>query len=179
MLTIASSLKEATLTTTYSSYFILPSGNTDVKPMDPSVKKWIKWMRIVQLVLRCLELLCSVGLLVMMILIRKVDASTGWILRVVVSCGRNVVHSEKVLTSFSLALPFSTQSTVSITWEGSLLEEPQHHLRPICYSQLSSTYPLCHFMSSALWFRRLRNLHGLRSFLTRILSLYLLRWSSI
>lgn len=39
-------------------------------------------MRIFQLVLRCFELLCSIGLLVFMILIRGVDASTGWIMRI-------------------------------------------------------------------------------------------------
>lgn len=65
------------------SYLILPYGNTDVKPMNPSVKAWIKWMRIIQLVFRCLEILCSVGLLVMMILIRGVDSATGWIMRIV------------------------------------------------------------------------------------------------
>lgn len=52
--------------------------------MNPSVKKWVKWMRIIQLVLRCLELLSAGGQLVMMILIRNVDASTGWIMRIVV-----------------------------------------------------------------------------------------------
>lgn len=67
----------------FSSYLIVPYGNTDAKPMSPSVKTWIKWMRIIQLVFRCLEILCSVGLLVMMILIRGVDSATGWIMRIV------------------------------------------------------------------------------------------------
>lgn len=52
--------------------------------MNPSVKKKIKWTRIVQLVLRCLEVIVSIGLLVIMILIKGVDASTGWIMRIVV-----------------------------------------------------------------------------------------------
>ena len=51
--------------------------------MNPSVKKWVKWMRIVQLVLRCLELLCAIGLLVLMILIKGVDATAAWIMRIV------------------------------------------------------------------------------------------------
>jgi len=72
-----------------SSYLIVPYGNTDAKPMNPSVKKWIKWMRIAQLVLRCTELLCASGLLVMVILIRGVDVSTGWIMRVAVSTSQN------------------------------------------------------------------------------------------
>lgn len=40
-------------------------------------------MRIIQLVLRILEILCSIGLLVFMILIRGVDSATGWIMRIV------------------------------------------------------------------------------------------------
>ena len=52
--------------------------------MNPSVKKWIKWMRIVQLILRCLEMLCAIGLLVLMILIKGVDVAAGWIMRIVV-----------------------------------------------------------------------------------------------
>jgi hypothetical protein len=73
------------LTLARSSYLILPYGNTNVKPMSASVKKWVKWMRKVQLVLRCFELLCAVGLLVVLILIKGIDATTGWIMRIVVS----------------------------------------------------------------------------------------------
>jgi hypothetical protein len=72
----------------HSSYLILPYGNINAKPMSPSVKKWIKWMRIVQLVLRCFEIIAACGLLVMMILIRNVDEITGWIMRIVVSVCR-------------------------------------------------------------------------------------------
>ncbi|KAK0129158.1 hypothetical protein ONS95_001094 [Cadophora gregata] len=65
------------------SYLILPYGSSTATPMNPSVKKWIKWMRIIQLVLRCLELLTALGLLALMILIKGVDASTGWVMRIV------------------------------------------------------------------------------------------------
>ncbi|KAF4636380.1 hypothetical protein G7Y89_g1688 [Cudoniella acicularis] len=65
------------------SYLILPYGKTNSKPMNPSVKKWIKWMRIFQLFLRCLEVLAAGGLLAMMIIIRGVDDVTGWIMRIV------------------------------------------------------------------------------------------------
>ena len=68
----------------HSSYLILPYGNINAKPMNPSIKKWIKWMRIIQLVLRCLELPCAIGLLVLMILIKGVDVAAGWIMRIVV-----------------------------------------------------------------------------------------------
>jgi hypothetical protein len=69
----------------HSSWFIPASANTKAKPMNPSVKKWIKGSRSLQLVLRCFELICSVGLLVLMILIRDVAQTTGWIMRIVVS----------------------------------------------------------------------------------------------
>ncbi|KAH7384886.1 hypothetical protein BKA64DRAFT_748368 [Cadophora sp. MPI-SDFR-AT-0126] len=65
------------------SYLILPYGSSTATPMNPSVKKWIKWMRIIQLVLRCFELIAALGLLVLMILIKGVDASTGWVMRIV------------------------------------------------------------------------------------------------
>lgn len=77
-----------------SSYLILPYGNTNATPMNPSVKKWIKWMRIIQLVLRCLEILAACGLLVMMILIRNVDNITGWIMRIVVSVVNSFIVAE-------------------------------------------------------------------------------------
>ncbi|KAG9249328.1 hypothetical protein BJ878DRAFT_579589 [Calycina marina] len=65
------------------SYFFVPTGRNGINPMRASVKSWIKWARICQLILRCLELIVSCGLLVMMILIRNVDATTGWIMRIV------------------------------------------------------------------------------------------------
>jgi hypothetical protein len=69
-----------------SSYVVLPYGNTIVKPMNPSVKKWITYMRIVQLVLRLMEMLSAIGLLVTMILITNVEQATGWLIRIPVSC---------------------------------------------------------------------------------------------
>ncbi|TVY46906.1 hypothetical protein LOCC1_G003386 [Lachnellula occidentalis] len=65
------------------SYLIVPYGNINAKPMNPSVKKWVKWMRIFQLVLRCFEILCAIGLLVFLILLRGMDAAAGWIIRIV------------------------------------------------------------------------------------------------
>ncbi|TVY39760.1 hypothetical protein LSUB1_G003359, partial [Lachnellula subtilissima] len=65
------------------SYLIVPYGNTNAKPMNPSVKKWVKWMRIFQLVLRCFEILCAIGLLVFLILLRGMDSAAGWIMRIV------------------------------------------------------------------------------------------------
>ncbi|CZR62234.1 uncharacterized protein PAC_12131 [Phialocephala subalpina] len=73
------------------SYLILPMERTNAKSMDPSVKKWIKWMRIIQLVLRCLEILGAVGILVMMILISGVSTATGWIMRI--TAGVAILHT--------------------------------------------------------------------------------------
>jgi hypothetical protein len=55
--------------------------------MNPKVKVWVKWMRITQLVLRCLQVLCAGGLLAFMIIIRGMDDTTTWILRIAVSRG--------------------------------------------------------------------------------------------
>jgi hypothetical protein len=85
------------LTLVFSSYLIVPYGNTSVAAMSPTVKKWVKWMRIVQLVLRCFELLCAGGLLAMLIPIKGIDISTGWIMRIVVSyskCFTQDVHTD-------------------------------------------------------------------------------------
>ncbi|PQE29109.1 P-loop containing nucleoside triphosphate hydrolase protein [Rutstroemia sp. NJR-2017a BBW] len=64
------------------SYLIVPYGNINAEPMDPSVKKRVKLTRWALLGLRCVQLPVAVGLLVIMILITGVNASTGWILRV-------------------------------------------------------------------------------------------------
>lgn len=69
----------------HSSWYIPASADTSIKPMGSSVKTWVKWTRIVLLVLRVFEFLCSVGILVLMILMKNVYFSTLWIMRIVVS----------------------------------------------------------------------------------------------
>ncbi|KAG9238869.1 hypothetical protein BJ875DRAFT_366999 [Amylocarpus encephaloides] len=64
------------------SFLILPYGNTSAKPMSPSVKVWVKWTRILQLVLRILQVLCAGGLLAFMIILRGADNVTAWIMRI-------------------------------------------------------------------------------------------------
>ncbi|KAI9054994.1 hypothetical protein LZ554_002137 [Drepanopeziza brunnea f. sp. 'monogermtubi'] len=64
------------------SYLVMPFGQSTATPMKPSVKEWIKWMRIIQLGFRCFQLVAALGLLVLMILIKGVDAAAGWIMRV-------------------------------------------------------------------------------------------------
>lgn len=71
-----------------SSWFIPASADNGTKPMKPNVKKWIKGTRIAQLILRCFELISSAGLLALMIMMKNVYFSTLWIMRIVVSIGR-------------------------------------------------------------------------------------------
>ncbi|CAL3965437.1 unnamed protein product [Diplocarpon coronariae] len=73
------------------SYLVMPYGASNAIAMRSSVKQWVKWMRIIQWVLRCLELIAALGLLVLMILIKGVDISTGWILRI--APGIAVLHT--------------------------------------------------------------------------------------
>jgi hypothetical protein len=56
--------------------------------MKPSVKKKVKAARIVQLILRIIELLGAVGLLVTMVLVTGIDPVTGWLMRIPVSAGK-------------------------------------------------------------------------------------------
>ncbi len=127
--------------------------------MNPSVKKWVKWMRIVQLVLRCFEILCAMGLLVLMILIKGVDVTAGWIMRIVVSFSP-ACDSVRALKHRSLPSQSCTHSTASITWEGSPPEEHPLLLPPTCSSHPSSMSPLCPSMPSLHWSPRPRIADG-------------------
>lgn len=135
-----------------SSYLILPYGNVGAKPMNPSVKKWIKWMRIFQLVLRCFEVLCAIGLLVFLILLRGMDSVTGWIMRIVVGYLHIINFPlRQILTFYSPALRYFTLFMVYTIWDENQMEEPQQLQRHICYLPHSSTYLSYHFMLSRLW----------------------------
>lgn len=50
-----------------------------------SKKWWIKTMRVVQMVLRIVELIGAIGVLVMIILIKKMPDLTAWVMRITVS----------------------------------------------------------------------------------------------
>ncbi|RFU35651.1 hypothetical protein B7463_g695, partial [Scytalidium lignicola] len=63
------------------SYMRVPTRGSNIL-MDRSVKKKIKAMRIVQWFLRCFELICAIGLLVLLILIKGMDTTSGWIMRI-------------------------------------------------------------------------------------------------
>ena len=64
------------------SYLMLPYGRTDDKPMNSSMKLWIKIVRWIQLFLRVCSLLGAVGLLLCAIFIRGVQDTEGWIMKI-------------------------------------------------------------------------------------------------
>ncbi|PNY23430.1 Uncharacterized protein TCAP_06629 [Tolypocladium capitatum] len=59
-------------------------------PLAPRTKKWIKWLRHLQLALRALQLNGAVGVLTLMILITNVGPATAWAVRV--AAGIATVH---------------------------------------------------------------------------------------
>jgi len=73
------------------SYFVLPYGKSDVKPMGSNVKKTITVVRWIQFGLRLLNLLGAVGVLLCSIFIKGAQTSEGYIMRIPVSLWRHVV----------------------------------------------------------------------------------------
>ena len=60
-------------------------GRRNQKTMSRSTKNWVVRMRVVQLVMRVLQLIAALGVLVLMILLKDVEALTQWVMRVTVS----------------------------------------------------------------------------------------------
>ena len=73
------------------SYFVVPYGNLNAKPMSPRTKSKVKWTRMVQLFFRICALLGALGMLVCVICIRGTDVTTGWIIRVPVGLNAQVI----------------------------------------------------------------------------------------
>lgn len=63
----------------------VPSGRSNHITMGSKTRAWIKAMRVVQLGLRVLELIASVGLLVLMIIITNIEPQVGWVVRITAS----------------------------------------------------------------------------------------------
>ncbi|KAL8698174.1 MAG: hypothetical protein Q9224_001972, partial [Gallowayella concinna] len=63
------------------SYFVVPYGNLNWKPMSPQTRKKVQYTRYAQLFLRILELLGALGLLFCVICIKGTQGTTGWIIR--------------------------------------------------------------------------------------------------
>jgi hypothetical protein len=72
------------VTDSASAHMELSYRSTNYAPMSRRTKSWIKGMRVVQLLLRILELNGAIGLLVLFILITNIDPLTGWIMRITV-----------------------------------------------------------------------------------------------
>ncbi|KAI4286081.1 MAG: hypothetical protein L6R38_000198 [Xanthoria sp. 2 TBL-2021] len=64
------------------SYFVVPYGNLNWKPMSPRTRKKVQYTRYGQLFLRICQLLGALGLLFCVICIKGTQGSTGWIIRV-------------------------------------------------------------------------------------------------
>ena len=64
------------------SYFVVPYGNLNAKPMSPGIKSKVKWTRMAQLILRICALLGALGTLFCVICIKGTDVLSGWVIRV-------------------------------------------------------------------------------------------------
>ncbi|KND86875.1 hypothetical protein TOPH_08492, partial [Tolypocladium ophioglossoides CBS 100239] len=82
--------KQATADLPRSAHLVLSHQTNHYLPLGSRTKKWIKWLRHLQLALRVLQLNGAVGVLALMILITNVDAATAWTLRI--AAGFAMVH---------------------------------------------------------------------------------------
>ncbi|KAL8778475.1 MAG: hypothetical protein Q9213_007398 [Squamulea squamosa] len=73
------------------SYFVVPYGNLNWKPMNPRTRKNVQYTRSAQLFLRTCELLGALGLLFCVVCIKGTQGSTGWIIRV--PAGVAILHT--------------------------------------------------------------------------------------
>ncbi|KAL8906608.1 MAG: hypothetical protein Q9207_001932 [Kuettlingeria erythrocarpa] len=73
------------------SYFVVPYGNLNWKPMSPRTKKKVQYVRHAQLFLRICELLAGLGLLFCIICIKGTEGTVGWIIRV--PAGVAILHT--------------------------------------------------------------------------------------
>ena len=68
------------------SYFVLPSGRGNVRPMSIKTKTLVRWARFLQLALRVAQLLGAVGCLLCGIFVRGTLNSEGFLIRIPVGC---------------------------------------------------------------------------------------------
>lgn len=67
------------------SYFIVPYGHLNWKPVSLNTKTTVKWVRVLLLVLRLLSFVGAAGLLVCVIFIKPIGSTLDWIIRIPVS----------------------------------------------------------------------------------------------
>lgn len=63
--------------------------------MSRRTKNWVVRMRVVQLVLRILQLVAAIGVLVLMILLKDVELLTTWVMRITVQLSRGPTAGNK------------------------------------------------------------------------------------
>ncbi|KAL8777161.1 MAG: hypothetical protein Q9194_002720 [Teloschistes cf. exilis] len=73
------------------SYFVVPYGNLDWKPMSPRTRQKVQYTRQGQLFLRVGQLLGALGLLFCVICIKGTKGTEGWIIRV--PAGVGILHT--------------------------------------------------------------------------------------
>lgn len=116
------------------SYFVVPYGNLNAKPMSKRTKSKVKWTRVTQLLLRICALLGALGMLLCVICIRGTESITGWIIRVPV-CYLWNKHSDLCADNHtSQALPCYTLSTPYITCPAPRSYAHLRHPPVTCYS---------------------------------------------
>lgn len=65
---------------------VLTHRSNDYQSLSPRIKTLIKCLRVVQLILRVLQLIGAAGILTLFILITNVTTAAAWILRIAVCC---------------------------------------------------------------------------------------------
>jgi len=70
-------------------------GRRNQKVMSRRTKNWVVRMRVVQLVLRILQLVAAIGVLVLMILLKDVELLTTWVMRITVQLSRGPTAGNK------------------------------------------------------------------------------------
>lgn len=129
---------------------VLTHRANDYQSLSPRVKTLIKCLRVVQLVLRVLQLIGAAGILTLYILMTNVPTAAAWVLRIAVSISFKF-HPTFVLTigpalaHLSPELPFSTAPMASITWPGGRVAVPQQVRQHTKCLQASQTHVFFRF----------------------------------
>ncbi len=67
-----------------SAHEVIGGQREPYKTMSSTTKAWIKAMRVVQLLMRLLQLIAATGILVLVILITHIPGLTTWVMRITV-----------------------------------------------------------------------------------------------
>ena len=87
------------------SYFVVPYGNLDWKPMNRHTKTIVKWVRVFLLILRICAFLGTAGLLVCVICVKPVGDTLDWIIRIPVSISNVLLRQALRLVAWHWTSP--------------------------------------------------------------------------